>query len=249
MSEYILNYVGAVRQGFEKFIQVLPVLTNQKINDLAADRLNSSRGAFLGAVKVNMSDYVLVIDLDKDDWLANAVETGADPFSMKEGLLRSSKAKYGKADKYGVSWKYVRVPIGKKKDGEGGGTDKSKALQQKINQVMLQPAFGPRRLKQQTDGSVFESQRILTSDPDLKGLYRVRKFDNSKDVHNTNKRPKYGLVMFRTVSERPGSAEWKHPGIAPANILKDTEKWLNTNAEQMLDTFIGTEVEKIKAPT
>ena len=247
IAQYVSSYVEGVRRGIDKCASMLPIMTQQHIEKLASERLNSSKDAFLGAIKSSMEDYVLVIELDEDDWLANAVESGADPFNMKKGLLNSPKAKLGKKDKYGMSYKYIRIPIGKKKDGPGGGTEKSQNLQKKINDVMMKPQLGMSKLKRQVDGSVIESQKVMTSDPDLGGLYKVRKFGSAEDYHQKKSKPKWNLVMFRTVTENPSAkAKWDHPGIKPANIFKDTQSWLNTNIDGMLDTFIETELDKLK---
>jgi hypothetical protein len=245
IAEYTMNYITALRQGLDKFTGMLPVLTEQKIRSLANDKLNTTKQEYLDAVSVKMTDYVLVVELAEDSWLANAVESGADPFSMKSTHLKSAKAKYGKPDKTtGMRYKYLRIPMGKKA-GATPGTEKGKALQKKINQVMMKPQFGMARLKTMMDGSVVQSQQVMTSDPDVQGLYRVRQFSSSEEFHTGKRKPQWKLVMFRTMSEKPFGSSWEHPGIKPANIFKETDKWLKANVETMLDTFLSNEVEKL----
>lgn len=246
MAELTSNYVAALRRGMDKFAGMLPIMTEQHITKLANDKLNSTRDPFLAAVNSTMNNYMLVVTLDEDDWLANAVESGADPFSMKDTHLKSGKARWSKPGKDGVSYKYLRVPIGKEANAKPGGTDKAKMFQKKINEVMMKPQFGMARLKSMMDGTVVESQKVLTSDPDLGGLYRVRQFDSPAEYHGGNKKPKWNLVMFRTISERPFTSKWEHPGIHPAGIFKETQSWLSANADAMLDTFLETEVSKIE---
>lgn len=239
-----MQYVQAMRKGLDKFTGMLPILVEQKIHQLASEKLNSTRDAFLEAVKVDMTNYLLVVEIEEDDWLANAVESGADPFTMKDKHLRSPKAKRGKPGKDGKSYRYMRIPIGKKAGGPGGSTNKSQEFQKKINQVMQKPSFGMSKFKSMIDGSVVESQQVLTNDPDMQGLYRTRSFDSAADMGQ--KRPTWNLIMFRTMSENPNSkSKWEHPGIKPANILQETEQWLLANGEQMLDTFIQNEVNKV----
>lgn len=249
MAEYTSNYVAALKRGLDKCAGMLPTLVNQHINKLAGERLNTTKETFLSAVQTNMTNYLLVVTLDDENWLANAVESGADPFNMKTTHLKSPKAKMGKPDKYGISYKYLRIPIGKKKDGTGGKTEKSQEFQKKINEVMLKPQFGLSRLKTMMDGSVSESQQVLTSDPDLQGLYRVRKFANPEEYHEGNKKPQWNLILFRTMSENPFSkGQWDHPGITPANIFRDTNMWLYANIDNILDTFLENEIEKLGNP-
>lgn len=246
-AETISNLAKGLKAGMEKFTGMLPIIVEQHITKLATDKLNSTRDAFLGAVKSETSDYVLVVTLDEDDWLANAVESGADPFSMKDTHLKSPKARYGKPDKNGVSYKYLRIPIGKEKDAKPGGTDKARMFQKKINEVMMKPSFGMRRLKTMMDGRITETQPVLSTDPDLSGLYRTRQFANSEEFHKGSKKPKWNLVLFRTITENPlARSKWEHPGIRPAGIFKETESWLQANAEAMLATFLETEISKIE---
>lgn len=245
VAEYTVNYISALRRGLDKFTGMLPILTEQKIRSLAEDKLNSTRQEYLDAVNVSMVNYLLVVELDEDNWLANAVESGADPFNMKQTHLKSPKARWSKPDKKtGVRYKYMRIPMGKKV-GANPGTEKGKALQKKINQVMMKPQFGLSRLKTMMDGSVIQSQQVMSSDPDLQGLYRVRQFSSAEEFHGGKRRPQWGLVLFRTMSEKPFTSKWEHPGIKPANIFKETDNWLKAHAEDMLDTFLQNEIDSL----
>lgn len=246
LGMFVANYTSAMKSGMDKFAGMLPVLVDQKITAVAGDKLHSTREEFLGAVNTTMNNYVLLVELDPDNFIANAVEGGLNPFSMKETHLKSPNAKWGKPDKNGVSYKYLRIPIGKTKDGHGGGTPKSQKIQEKINQVMNKPQFGMAKLKTMVDGTVMESQKILTVDNDIQGLYRVRKFTDADHYRGAKAKPKWNLVMFRTMSERPFTAAWEHPGIPPANIFKEVESWLKANVDAMLDTFLQNEVSKIE---
>jgi hypothetical protein len=247
MAELTSNYVAAMRRGLDKFAGMLPILTEQHMSKLADDKLNSTRDTFMDAVKVSMNDWVLIVELDKDNWLANAVENGADPFNMKETHLKGPKVRWSKPNKEGISYKYLRVPIGKDPEAKPGGTDKSKKFQQKINEVMMKPQFGMKRLKSMMDGTVVESQQVMNSDPDLTGLYRVRQFESPEAYHAKKSKPKWNLVLFRTISEKPFTrSEWQHPGIRPAGIFKETQTWLQVNADAMLSTFLENEIDKIE---
>ena len=114
---------------------------------------------------------------------------------------------------------------------------------------MQKPNLGIKKLKSMMDGTVVESQQIISSDPDLAGLYRVRQYANAEEFHSKAGKRKWNLVMFRTVSENPLSkAIWDHPGIKPANIFKETENWLKSNIDDMLDQFIENEISKLDEP-
>lgn len=232
------NYVGAIQRGFDTFKKVLPVTVRQQMEVFSKQKLNSTQQTFMDAVKVTMADEVLVVELDPDNWLANAVETGADPFSLKEGHLRSPKAKTSKE-----GFKYIRIPIGKNKHDKPG-TDKGKMFQQKILDVLNKPKFGIQKLKMKLDGSVSVSQKILTDDTDLKGFYRVQTFIDAQAYHGRKRPFRTDYILFRTMSEKPGTSAWEHPGIRPAHIFRETEKWLERVMDHLLDQMIEQELEK-----
>jgi hypothetical protein len=95
------------------------------------------------------------------------------------------------------------------------------------------------------DGTIIESQKILTDDPMLQGFYRTRRFDSPEAYHG-KARPPWQHVLFRTMSENPLSAsQWNHPGIQPAHILRAVDRWLNQNLSNLLDSFIDAEINAI----
>lgn len=96
MIKEIAAYVGAVEIGAQKFLASVPLLTKQHITTLAKNKLQSSRETYLNALKVNMTNFVLVFELDEDDWLANAVENGAPGWDMKQTHLKGPKVKTSK---------------------------------------------------------------------------------------------------------------------------------------------------------
>lgn len=238
----LCEYAKAVDRGVKKFAHALPIFTRQHMEQEANNKLKSSKESFKSALKISMTDYVLVVELDKDSWLANAVESGVSPFSMKPGLINSKNAKISKK-----GYKYAHIPIGKDKDNPGG-TDKSKFYQQRIQEVMLDPKFGISQLKMQVgESSVIESQKVITSDPHLQGLYRTRVHSSVSAFQSGKSKPKWGLVMFRTVSDNPESlANWDHPGIEPKHIFRSTERWLYEVIDSMLESFIQEEVKNIR---
>lgn len=234
----IKDTVVAIDKGVKRFAEVLPVLTKQHIATTAKRKLNSSADNYIDAISSEMKNYVLVVEIDRDNWLANAVESGADPFSIKEGLLRSSKAKVSKE-----GYRYMSVPMGKDPKREKMGTDKGQAIQNQIREIMLKPKFGNLMYRQNDDGSIWEYQNIVSED--LGGFYRTRLYQNQTEVSKKN--PKWGYVMFRTASENPKSeSKWDHPGIQASNILRDTETWLHQAVPTLLENFIEQEISRIK---
>jgi len=85
------SYVDALDSAVNKFINAAPLLVQQHINSLAKNKLNTTYDAYMSAVSSKMSGSVLVVELDKDNWLANAVESGASAFDMKCIVSKDSK--------------------------------------------------------------------------------------------------------------------------------------------------------------
>jgi hypothetical protein len=257
---FIQEYVSAIRKGFENTVALLPGLIEQHIETQAREKLHSSRETYLSAVKVSIENYVIIVEMDEDNWLACAVEQGASAWDMNNppgggGHLNSSKAKISKE-----GYKYMRVPMGKEAGGKAGPSERSKMIQEKINAVMKRPQIGgPSKYYTQfgsrmkagiyPGGKIVESQEIKTDDPDISGMYRQRTFANAAEFNqkkgNSKGMPKWALTMFRTISENPASKHWQHPGITGVEIFKDTERWMNMTIEKFLEKQIETEIAKI----
>jgi hypothetical protein len=183
MIERLSAIADAMVAGTTKFVATVPIYTKQQFQTEVRRSLNSSRDTYMDALKVNMSNNVLVVELDSKNWLANAVESGIGPFDMKETMLKSPKAKTSKK-----GTKYMVIPIGKDKNSAGGSTEKGQEFQKKINDVLgNKPNYGISKYKQLMTGKVVESQKIINNDPQLQGFYRTRQFENressKKDRH------------------------------------------------------------------
>lgn len=243
--QYVQAYLQAIGDGLEKFTISVPYYVRQQINLEARRKLDSTAQHYKDAVSVRVVDSVLVVELDKDDWLANAVESGVGQFDMKKGLLASQKARRGKS-----GYKYIRIPMEKKKKAiDGTKSDKSEDFQAKINQVLMKPKVGLSKFKIMMDGKVAESQKITTDDPALQGFYRTRMHENAQAAYSKKSKGTWQYVLFRTISENPKSktgATWQHPGIKPVNIMRSTEAWIEQSLPALLDSFIETEVKAIE---
>jgi hypothetical protein len=239
--EKIGEVVEAVQEGVRKFEAVLPVLTKQQLDVFAKKKLHSTLPDFLDATKVEYTGDLLIVEIDKDSWLANAVEEGADPFSMKETHLNSPKAKISKK-----GFRYMSIPMEKFKNAPSGGTDKSAMWQAKINEVLTKPKYGISQLKVKLDGSATMVQPVISGDPPVKGLYRMQNFDSPEAVMGKKKPRSTQFVMFRTISDNPASiSEWQHPGLRPAKILDELQQWLEATVEPLLERMISDEIGKV----
>lgn len=234
----IRAFGAAIQSGLERSVAAFPILAQQQINAKAKNKLHSTYENYMDAVNINYEGHVLIIELDKNNWLANATESGASGFDIKKGLLNSPKAKTGKDGQ-----KYISVPMQKDKNRSSAsmGTEKGQEYQRLIEHVMRKPKFGLSNLQQGADGTVVESQKLITDEPKLQGFYRFRKLDSAKQFYSgkTQGIP-FQHVMFRMVSEKGSKtgATWEHPGIKPAGIFRELERELPGIFETLLDTNI-----------
>lgn len=236
--QVLTAYVDAIDAGINKFAEALPIYTKQHIDKQAKKKLNSTYEHYMENVDVKMKNFVLLVELDRDDWLSNAVETGVGQFNMKETMLKSPKAKVGKS-----GYKYMRIPIGHKKGSPGGSTDKSKEYSQRINAVLNKTKVGISKMQTLVGGKVAETQQIIHNDPMIQGLYRTRMYDSPQEYYSGKKKPTWQYVLFRTISENPtAKSKWQHPGIQPVHIFRETERWLEQAVEPMVEHFIEVEI-------
>lgn len=262
IADFISSYVGALQAALTKTAMIMPGLARQHIETLAKNKLSSSMDEYIGALDVRVENFVLIMEIDPDNWLACAVEDGVRGWDMTESHLKNSK----KAKMSKEGYRYMHVPIKKEAGGKAGPSEKSKEIQKKINEVMKRPQvqlnkFGMSSNKLMTNlggkmvagvhsgGSVTQMQQLdVGGDPDISGLYRSRVFSSSEEYHQkmANKKglPKWQLVMFRTISENPKSKHWFHPGLQGVNILKETDQWLNIIIEAELERQIKLEMGK-----
>jgi len=237
----LTGYVDALSAGVERTAELVPIVVRQKMAAKAKLKLNSTYQNYMNALSSKMEGYILVIEIDQKNWLANATESGIDKFNMKEGLLNSKSAKISKK-----GHRYARIPIGKDPNRAEGshGTEKANEYQKLINHVMKKPKFGGSSLKMMQDGSLLESQKLITDQPKAKGLVRFRVHQSAQSFHSGKSRGKFGYALFRTVSENGSmtGATWDHPGIKASNILRDIGSAIPEIIETLLETNIEIEL-------
>ena len=260
--QFAQNYLTAMQTGLNKTVSMLPGLIEQEVEVKAKQKLHTSMQNYIDAFSSNIENYVVIMELDEDNWLACAVERGISSFDMKQGFFKGKNVKTS-----AKGYRYVTIPMGKQVGGKAGPSEKSKKIQEKINAVMKKPQiiskYGQKsKLYTQMGGKfvpgvfpggpITENQQInVGGDPDISGLYRTRTFSNAEEYSHKQKvgfkGSSWNLVMFRVASEDPRySDKFIHPGITGVHILQDTNEWLTQVIGKLLDTNIKKEIEKIK---
>ena len=228
-----------LKQGIATAIQSTPRLFQQELDAYVTQKLDLTADEFLNSVDVYWEGGAIVVEIDEDNWLANALETGVDGWDMKNTHLNSPKAKFSRS-----GFKYLTIPIEKFPSSRGGGTEKSQYYHKLVtNALDNNPKFSTPKFKIGLDGTIGSMEQLITNENDLGGFYRVRKFKEQGDTKTMNTQ----YIMFRTMSSHPKQAhKWIHPGIQGINSLEHLELWSRTQyapiVERMIDYFIDNQV-------
>lgn len=238
--EYFEAYLDALQSAVDKAIISTPLLVRQEFAAQARKNLKTSMEEYMASLDIKLLDTVVVVDLDKTSWLANAVEDGTDSWNMKETHLNGPNVKYSKK-----GHKYIRIPLPAYKDkGPIAGTDKAQSLQEKINAALKDPSFSLPKISQNRDGSLMVVERLITADPALKGMIRTSSFGSADDLAGGKRPRNVQYTLFKTMSQNPTSlSQWIHPGIRSRKLFPKVQTWAEITLTDLLTDIIKTEME------
>jgi hypothetical protein len=173
---------------------------------------------YANSIKVEGSGVEYEVSADEGNKFVNFVEHGVKSFSIKEGLLRSNKAKIGPS---GI--KYIIVPFPVRTPTRKG-------------QGKVQSRFGGREMTEKIynivkSGGTYSGK--LKSGQEVTGLKRW----TTKKFHSA-----YG--MFLCVSEN--SKGWIHSGVPAEPVFKKVEAEVNRQIAEILDNFCKAIVEEFQ---
>jgi len=241
LVDFFEKYVDALEDAVERAISSAPLLIRQEFAAQARKNLKTSMEEYMAALDIKLADNVLIVDLDKTSWLANAVEKGASEFDMKTTHLNGPNVKISKK-----GYRYTSIPLPAYKDkGPIAGTDKAQVLQDKIRAALKDPIFSTPRISKNKDGSTLVVERLLTADPALKGMIRTSSFGSMTDL-TEGKRPRnVQYTLFRTISQNPLSkSQWIHPGIKPRRLFPKVQNFAETTLVELMADIIKNEMEE-----
>jgi hypothetical protein len=242
MAKNINKMLTGLESGLTAAVKQSPLWIRQEFASQARQKLSTSLDTYLMALFVGFEDNVLIAELDETDWLANAVESGAEPFDMRKTLLKG-KVKTSKA-----GWKYKSIPIQKKPNAKRPGTEKGQDIHDRLVSALKDPVFVLKSSKGMGDATV-NMEKLVTSDPKLQGLYRVRKFKSMQDASRNKDFLSSQFVMFKTISNNPaslakgGQPSWQHPGITGVNIFDSVQSWIDSTLPDLFNTTVKQHLE------
>lgn len=242
MLEEVLDGLRKIVTGLENGIAAVataaPLLIHQQIATKAHQKLDSTYDEYMNSIAEEFeANGVLVIKINEKDWLANSLEQGVDQFDMKTRLKTSQKVKVSKKGNL-----YMSVPIPQNKTGRDAKTDKGAELQAKIRAALSSPKFATPKVTVRKDGTISVLEKVITSDPAASGLYRSRRYGSSDEFRNGVQPKSSTFVLFRTMSNAPGSAQWIHPGIKGAFIFPSVQSWVDSTLPSILTSIIDKAV-------
>lgn len=173
------------------------------------------------------------------------LESGIQPFSMKEKLLASGNVKISKK-----GFPYKTVPLTHEFASANAKMDtfqrvakrtasveakktvltsKEIEIQSKINTVLQKTKFA--FLEDAKDAEGRSVKRSIAKNPlDLGTLIKEETFEAAA---KTQRLVKTKYVIFRTISAKPGSSDWNHPGFSGKEIYAKIMDWKNENEEKL----------------
>lgn len=242
--EFFARVVKGLETGVVKALVAAPLLIRQEFETQSKRKLNTSRDDYLAALNIDLKGGVIIVELAAENWLAQAVEDGASAFDLHKMLQTSQKVKVSKK-----GHRFMTIPMGKTKSSTlKPGTSVGQALDQKIRDALSgKPRWTIPYTSQGADGTVTSAESMITKDPDLLGLSRIRRYQNPEDVPKGKRPISSQFILFRKISENPLSksyGRWRHPGIEGRGLFPIVETWANTTLIQIIEKIIIDSVDK-----
>jgi hypothetical protein len=178
--------------------------------------------------------------------LVGMTEYGVKPFSMKEKLLSTGSVKISKQ-----GHPYKTVPISREMPGKNAKLDTLRSVQKRsipvsnqqsvisskeiqmqarVNAVLQNAKFSFVSKAKDAEGRTI--QRSVARDLDVGTLIKEETFDVAT---KTAKPIKTKYVIFRTMSAKPGSADWMNPGFSGKDLYAKVLNWQSENEERIFE--------------
>lgn len=197
--------------------RTLSTIFVEKLIENVESDLNRSAQDYIDAIRINESSNVISVKLDSSSTIANALESGSDPYDMKPYFLNSSKVKYSKE---GV--KYMTVPL-------KWATTSSKGVGKGFANKMSRSVYDEVRKQGSISSNSKHSKKIFSRNPIVNAegevLYKEYKHKASvtqgiKKIPQGGNRSSY--YSFRTISENSDPNAFIHKGFQAHNFFEKT---------------------------
>lgn len=211
---------------------------------LAQARLKTSRADYINGLRQaeSFTTRVLgpttVFEIALVGRMPNNFEFGMASFDMKAvrpGWLGGSKAKTSKS-----GHKYITIPFRHSISSAANlaYTGKAARADLKTELKKVVKTYGLNRMIKAATGQVIEGpvKRLPPKapvHPYLRGLTRVQSKTSQPG------RGQGQLFTWRVMSEKSRPESWIHPGVAPANLMREVESWIDNELDRMIGLILG----------
>lgn len=227
---------------YQRFLDLLPIMyetaaeiTEQRIKDQISAIVVDEFGDSQVAVEYINSFFVesvnperRIVSFTPASDRIKSIETGIRPFSIKERML-SKKSKISKD-----GYRYRVIPISKDEGKTSSNpTAKERQVRDQIREIVEGSRFSLQFAATEKSTGAYHVQ-------DRAGgrLIRQRSYSSKEAYHNKQEATRTRYVIFRTMSERPGTSQWQHPGTQGKSIVSRVEQWQNENDRQIFDETV-----------
>jgi hypothetical protein len=202
----------------------------------ANQHLGSTREMYKRAIQTeSRGRFTGVAYLDPVEWIANAIEMGADSFDMKIGFLQSNKVKYTKSGD-----PMLTIPF---RFGVSTSLGESQAFASVMPTVIHETtkALAGRQLKL---GQIPEQYHIPKSQALRKRITDVSSLPKNKrtSIYEGMQKTTGGYVNFRRVSVNSDPDAFIHPGFSEKNLAQ--KAWDNFDMgdkmKLVIDDFLSS---------
>ncbi len=226
-----LRVLEKLGEGFAQYVDQaahgLRDAVHARVVELAHAKLHSRLRPFLDVLTDRQTGQAYEVVLGGSaDW----IEKGMEPHDLHDALLRSPKARVSKDGK-----RYVVVPFEHSRAGPSPRPAAANSLGDALRAALKRERVSATKITKMADGKpvlglvrrlhVTDGPLAASGRPILQGLGIYQRPAGEKVSRSA--------MTFRVISE--GSPGWRHPGIKPANIMKEAGEWAAEQWEKIVD--------------
>lgn len=200
---------------------------------LASQKLHSTANEYMRGLEVHHYPNRSTVTLK--GWLPNAMEKGKNSWDIKDGLLRSSKAKTS-----AKGGKYITVPMPLKAPGSGERGPSPPVMPWSIYKIVSRSPMGKStQLPVRLENLGWRTR--LSPDPTKWSPYtwKTSPFQGIKKSPDPARRGKARYNTFRRVSTNSDPSSWIHPGFSPLNLAGQVAQKLPNIIDKLFSDFIN----------
>ena len=197
----------------------------------------NNRSSYLNSLKFNkIGEDSYIISLEKT-W-PEKLEKGFASYNMKDTLLQSTK-RVSVGSRAGEPWvrtskagnKYASVPLQKRMSGSTLSGDMENDIKNLLSKTINGRQQKLSEVVKNTEGNYIKGKVATT----VEEHPVFGKFNRYQHVSDSGKVSSI-FIAYKTISEL--SSGWVHPGHKGYNFFDETEKWVETQLDNIIKTLI-----------